>query len=42
MTQIGVGARIEREGMRHDGIFLSFAGRRHYAPLAELTGGKAI
>ena len=42
MTQIGVGARLHRDGMRHDSVYLSFAGRRHHVPLAELTGGKAI
>ena len=42
MTQTGVGARLHREGMRHDSLYLSFAGRRHHVPLAELTGGKAI
>ena len=28
--------------MRHDSVYLSFGGRRHHVPLAELTGGKAI
>jgi p-hydroxybenzoate 3-monooxygenase len=42
MTQMGVGARLQREGMRHDSLYLSFAGRRHHVPLAELTSGKAI
>jgi p-hydroxybenzoate 3-monooxygenase len=42
MTQVGVGARLHREGMRHDSLYLSFAGHRHHVPLAELTCGKAI
>lgn len=42
MTQMGVGARLRREAMRHEAVYLSFAGRRHMVPLAELTGGKAI
>ena len=42
MTQMGVGARLHREGMRHDSLYLSFGGQRHHVPLAELTGGKAI
>jgi p-hydroxybenzoate 3-monooxygenase len=42
MTQMGVGARLHREGMRHDSLYLSFAGQRHHVPLAELTCGKAI
>ena len=42
MTQTGVGDRLHREGMRHDSVYLSFGGKRHHVPLAELTGGKAI
>jgi p-hydroxybenzoate 3-monooxygenase len=42
MTQMGVGDRLHREGMRHDSVYLSFGGKRHRVPLAELTGGKAI
>jgi p-hydroxybenzoate 3-monooxygenase len=42
MTQVGVGTRLHREGMRHDSLYLSFGGERHHVPLAELTGGKAI
>ena len=42
MIGMGVGARLQREGMRHEGLFLSFNGQRHHIPLAELTGGKAI
>jgi p-hydroxybenzoate 3-monooxygenase len=42
LTQAGVGERLHREGMRHDSVYVSFAGRRHLVPLAELTGGKAI
>lgn len=42
LTQIGVGDRLHREAMRHEDVYLSFAGKRHHVPLAELTGGKAI
>ena len=42
MMQMGVGERLRREGMRHEGVYLSFGGKRHHVPLAELTGGKAI
>lgn len=42
MTQMGVGDRLQREGLRHDSVYLSFGGKRHHIPLAELTGGKAI
>jgi len=42
MTQLGVGERLRREGLRHDDVYLSFGGKRHLIPLAELTGGKGI
>lgn len=42
MTGMGVGERLQREGMRHEGLYFSFQGQRHHIPLAELTGGKAI
>lgn len=42
MTQTGVGERLQREGMRHDDVYLSVGGKRHHVPLAELTGGKSI
>jgi len=42
MIGMGVGARLQREGMRHDGLYVSFQGQRHHINFAELTGGKAI
>jgi p-hydroxybenzoate 3-monooxygenase len=42
LTQMGVGTRLHREGMRHESLYLSFGGRRHRVPFAELTGGKAM
>jgi p-hydroxybenzoate 3-monooxygenase len=42
MIETGVGERLEREGLRHDGVWFSFGGRRHRIDLAELTGGRAI
>jgi p-hydroxybenzoate 3-monooxygenase len=42
MFQLGVGERLRREGLSHRGLYLSFAGERHYINLAELTGGKTI
>jgi p-hydroxybenzoate 3-monooxygenase len=41
MTAMGVGDRLQREGMRHDGLFISFKGERHHIDMAGLTG-KAI
>jgi p-hydroxybenzoate 3-monooxygenase len=42
MRDVGVGERLQREGLRHDGLYLAFRRRRHHIPLAELTGGRAI
>lgn len=38
MRQTGVGARLDREALRHDGIYLSFAGVRHHINMTELVG----
>jgi p-hydroxybenzoate 3-monooxygenase len=38
----GVGERLQREGIVHQGIGLQFDGVRHRIPLSDLTGGKAI
>ena len=42
MIETGVGERLQREGLRHDGVWFSFGGRRHRINLSELTGGRAI
>jgi p-hydroxybenzoate 3-monooxygenase len=42
MHDVGVGERLAREGLRHDGIYLAFGGTRHRVDMAELTGGRAI
>jgi p-hydroxybenzoate 3-monooxygenase len=42
LTEIGVGERLKREGMRHDGVELRFGGEGHRIPFDELTGGRAI
>ena len=42
MTGAGVGDRLQREGLRHGGIFMAFEGRRHHVDMAELTGGRSI
>jgi p-hydroxybenzoate 3-monooxygenase len=42
MRQAGVGERLDREGLRHAGIYLAFDGARHHVDMAELTGGRAI
>ena len=38
----GVGARLEREGIVHDGIGLQFDGERHRVPLRDLTGKSIV
>ena len=42
LTEAGVGDRLQREGMRHEGIYIAFAGWRHRIDMAGLTGGRAI
>jgi p-hydroxybenzoate 3-monooxygenase len=39
---LGVGDRLEREGIVHEGIHLQFADERHRIPLADLAGGRSI
>ena len=34
MTATGLGDRLRREGMRHDGIYIAFNGRRHHVDMA--------
>jgi p-hydroxybenzoate 3-monooxygenase len=38
----GVGARLDREGLVHGGIYLRFEGISHRIPMSELTGGRAV
>jgi p-hydroxybenzoate 3-monooxygenase len=42
MVASGVGDRLAREGMRHEGIYIAFNGLRHRIDMAALTGGRAI
>ncbi len=42
LRSTGLGSRLDREGMRHEGIELGLNRRRYRIPLSELTGGKAI
>ena len=37
LNAMGVGARLRGTGLRHDGLSVSFLGRRHRIDLAELT-----
>jgi len=42
LDEAGVGGRMRREGMPHEGVILRFAGRSHRIPLSELTAGRSI
>ena len=42
LHEAGVGERLAREGLVHDGIELCFGGQRHRVDLSELTGGKRV
>jgi p-hydroxybenzoate 3-monooxygenase len=42
LLELGVGDRLEREGLVHHGIELRFGGSGHRIPFDELTGGKGI
>jgi p-hydroxybenzoate 3-monooxygenase len=42
LVAIGVGGRLQEEGLIHDGIELQFEGRRHRIDFPSLTGGRRI
>jgi p-hydroxybenzoate 3-monooxygenase len=42
LTEAGVGERMHREGLMHDGFELLVAGRRHRIDLRRLTGGASV
>ena len=42
LTEMGVGARMKREGLVHYGIELRFNGKGHRIDFQELTGGRGI
>ena len=42
LHEAGLGERLAREGMRHEGLFIAFGGERHRVDLADLTGGRGI
>ena len=42
LDEVGVGERMHREGLKHDGFELSFGGARHRIDLFGLTGGKRV
>ena len=38
LDQIGVGERLHREGLEHDGIYIQIPGERHHINFKELIG----
>ncbi|MBO0938271.1 4-hydroxybenzoate 3-monooxygenase [Fibrella sp. HMF5335] len=42
LRQAGAADRLDREGLIHNGVILSFNGKRHRIDLAELTGGSRV
>jgi p-hydroxybenzoate 3-monooxygenase len=42
MMATGVGERLRREGMRHEGVHIAIRGRRHRIDFADLANGRAI
>jgi p-hydroxybenzoate 3-monooxygenase len=42
LVEAGIGERLEREGLRHEGFSLRFDGGSHRIDLAALTGGQAV
>jgi p-hydroxybenzoate 3-monooxygenase len=42
LNESGLGERMRREGLTHEGVILRFGGASHRIDLAELTGGRAI
>jgi len=42
LRQVGIGARMDAEGLEHGGIYLQFAGERHHLDFRDLTGGRWV
>src|SRR3954468_12489457 len=42
LCSTGVGKRLQRESLTHEGLYVQFEGERHRIPLTELTGGKHV
>jgi p-hydroxybenzoate 3-monooxygenase len=42
LTETGLGERLAREGLRHEGVEVRFDGQGHRIDFAELTGGRSI
>ena len=42
LRAVGLGDRLDAEGLEHDGIYVQFGGERHHLNFRELTGGRWI
>ena len=42
IRDLGLAERLNKEGIEHDGVYLSFDSERIHIPFAELTGGRKI
>jgi p-hydroxybenzoate 3-monooxygenase len=42
LRDVGLGHRLDKQGLEHDGIYLQFAGERHHLDFRELTGGRTV
>jgi p-hydroxybenzoate 3-monooxygenase len=42
LRAVGLGARLDAEGLEHGGIYLQFAGDRHHLDFRDLTGGRWV
>ena len=42
LLEMGVGERVQRQGLVHEGIEIQFEGERHRIHFTELTGGRSI
>src|SRR6201995_1896056 len=42
LRKVGLGARLDAEGLEHGGIYLQFEGERHHLDFKDLTGGRWV
>src|ERR1700710_927793 len=42
LRTVGLGARMDAEGLEHGGIYLQFEGERHHLDFRGLTGGRWV
>jgi p-hydroxybenzoate 3-monooxygenase len=42
LREVGVGERMDREGLTHGGIYINYEGTRHHIPMTDLTGGRGV